>query len=262
MLPVGVALGAIVVYVVVRLVDKTARNTVVFSVVFGLFDVITDAAFVYVLFESTQYPPFLKYVALGFVALPVTVNIVAAIYIVARLAGKSHASNAWFVDYYPLAALIAFVSAGHIGAIELLSSRLCGWRGFMAPLDDKDEGLVKKLELATVFLEDLPQLAIQIYVIQGFGLTPITIVTVSASAFAVIFSLLQRSFFFLGHRSRRRLSKSASALTSLNASLASVAVDREGGSGVEMDEYREPVRPQPAPVPRIRVSSYPTVSKA
>ena len=208
LLPVCVIVATVIVYLILRRIEPTAHNTIVFSVVFGLFDVITDALFVYSLFSTATVAVAVQYVALVAVVLPVTINLVSAMRILSNLAGKTAESNAWFSSYYPLAAFVAFIAAGHLGALLLLSSHLCGWAGFAAPLDKADHHRIKQLELVTLFVEDLPQLAIQIYVIQGYGVTPITIITLAASCFAVLFNLLQRFFYYLAHRNSAKFAGS------------------------------------------------------
>ena len=208
-IPAALILLTLLVYWICRRIEPRADNLVIFTVSFGLFDVVTDALFVNVLFQNALVSDVLRYVALACVAVPVLVNLVASLAFLSRLAGKTAESNEWFSHYYPLAALVSFVAAGCLGALTLLSSNLCGWRGFQARFDERDLYRIKQLELFTLFVEDLPQLVIQILVISGYGVSPLTIVTLSASVFAVLFNLLQRFFYILGHRSRQRLQQSS-----------------------------------------------------
>jgi len=224
-IPAALVLVTVAVYVVCRRIEPRANNVVIFTVAFGLFDVITDAVFVYSLFQTSMAADALRYVALASVAVPVAINLVASLTILTRLSGKSDESNEWFSEYYPLAALVSFVAAGCLGALRLLSSNLCNWRGFQARFDERDLHRIKQLELATLVIEDLPQLAIQILVITGYGVTPLTVVTLSASVFAVLFNVLQRFFYFLGHRHKNRLQKRKSVAESYSLDLQNQTAD-------------------------------------
>jgi len=204
-IPAVLVVVTVAVYAVCRRIEPKAHNLVIFTVAFGLFDVITDAIFVYALFQDGQVADALRYAALASVALPVLINLIASLTILARLSGKTAESNEWFSHYYPLAALVAFIAAGCLGALHLLSSNVCRWRGFQAVFDERDRHRIKQLELVTLFVEDLPQLVIQALVISSYGITPISVVTLSASAFAVVFNLLQRFFYMLSHQNRQRL---------------------------------------------------------
>jgi len=53
---------------------------------------------------------------------------------------------------------------------------------------------IKQLELVTFVLEDMPQRIIQELVISAYGTMSLSAVTMSASAFAVLFNLLQWVF--------------------------------------------------------------------
>lgn len=70
------------------------------------------------------------------------------------------------------------------------------------------------------------QLVIQALVISGYGLTPLSLVTVAASAFAVLFNLLRRFFNMPGHRNRKRLqllSSKSSLVTIYHSDLLNAA---------------------------------------
>ena len=205
--PAVLMIATVAVYLMCRRIEPTAENMVIFTVSFGLFNVVTDALFVYSLFANPVIMPVLRYIALASVALPVSLNLVVSLSILARLSSKSADSNDWFGRYYPLAAFVSFVAAGCLGALLLLSSNICRWPGFMAVLDERDRHRIKKLEFISLFLEDLPQLAIQITVLAIYGVAPITVVTLIASTFAVLYNLIRRCFYVLNVRNRRKLLK-------------------------------------------------------
>jgi hypothetical protein len=166
LIPVAVMVVALVLYLICRRIEPTANNTVVFAVVFGLFDIVTDAIFVYSLFQNPAAGTIVRFVALGSVAFTVVLNVIVALQVLVNLASKSSESNEWFSRYYPLAAFVSFLSAGHVASLLLLRSNLLGWAGFRAVLGEDELHRIKQFELIPLFVEDLPQLAIQIYMIQ------------------------------------------------------------------------------------------------
>jgi hypothetical protein len=107
-----------------------------------------------------------RYVAIGTLALTCSINLVVSLQLLTNLAGKSSESNEWFSEYYPLAAAVTFLGACHVSSLLLLKSNLFGWAGFRAVFSDKELHRIKQMGLIPLFFEDLPQLAIQIYMIQ------------------------------------------------------------------------------------------------
>lgn len=68
----------------------------------------------------------------------------------------------WFKNNSQTAAIITILCGGDITALKLLSSNLAGFELFNAPLSEKAEKYIYYGGILNTFLEDLPQLIIQV----------------------------------------------------------------------------------------------------
>jgi len=69
---------------------------------------------------------------------------------------------AWFKNNSQPAAIITILCGGDITVLKLLSSNLAGFELFNAPLSNKAEKVIHYGHLLNMFLEDIPQLIIQV----------------------------------------------------------------------------------------------------
>ena len=84
-------------------------------------------------------------------------------------------------------------------------------------------------------LGDVPQLAIQELSISSCGETPLSVMTLSASTFTVLFNLLQWFFYMMSHRNRQRLISSSS-----KGKLIDSCHDALGNLGTSYDSLKPP----------------------
>jgi hypothetical protein len=68
----------------------------------------------------------------------------------------------WFKNNSQPAAIITILCGGDITVLKLLSSNLAGFELFNAPLSKKAEKLIYYGGILNTFIEDLPQLIIQV----------------------------------------------------------------------------------------------------
>ena len=68
----------------------------------------------------------------------------------------------WFKNNSQPAAIITILCGGDIAVLKLLSSNLAGFELFNAPLSKKAEKIIYYGGILNTFLEDLPQLIIQV----------------------------------------------------------------------------------------------------
>ena len=262
MFPVSVVVATLIVYLILRRIHPQARNTVVFTISLGVFDVCTDAVWVFYLWTESTVPPAVQYVALAALAVPVVINVVASMVLISGLASDTPESHAWFNDYTPLATVVAFVASGNIGTLELLYSEICNWRGFKAPFSTKDRHTIKQLMIVPLTVQNLPQISIQVYVAITQGLTALLLVTLSASVLTLFFNASQRFFYILLRRNQQRFASSMTALSDelgkTNVVASSSTLDRvdtqRSTTAIEMSEG------PPPPPRRIRVGDKPSYS--
>ncbi len=68
----------------------------------------------------------------------------------------------WFKNNSQPAAIITILCGGDISVLKLLSSNLAGFELFNAPLSEKAEKFIYYGGILNTFIEDLPQLIIQV----------------------------------------------------------------------------------------------------
>src|ERR1044072_4534173 len=75
---------------------------------------------------------------------------------------KNSKFNKWFEDNSKLAAIITLFSSGDIGLLHLLDSNFAGLELFSAPFSSKASYRIFWGGVLNIFIEDLPQLLIQV----------------------------------------------------------------------------------------------------
>ena len=207
-----------VVYLVLRRKAPEAQNLIVFTVVFGLFNLVTNAWFVLTLWlnaSAEALPDFLKYAALASFGVTIIINVTAAAVLMRRLSAKNTAANAWSRRHNATMAFGVAVSAGHLTSLEVLSSKILRLGALSADLDVHDEQVIMAVQAVTFFTEDIPMVGLQAYVVvtSSFGVNTVAqslaYITLVVSVVSLLFSGAQRLLYWIGHRSRRHLAAKA-----------------------------------------------------
>ena len=256
--PAVVLLATVVLYAVLRRKAPKADNEIVFTVVFGLLNLATNAWFVLTLWLNTSadtLPDALKYVALVSFGLTIVINVTTASVLLRRLAGKSDATNAWFRQHYGTAAMAVVVSASHLTSLQVLSSRILRMDAFSAALDTHDEQVIMAVQVATFFTGDIPMVALQAYVVVSSSLGVNTVaqtiayISLIMSVVSLLLSGTQRLFFWVGHRHQRRLEREAVLKSYVSDLTEQTARTAAAAASIEMGEYPASSGALPPPPP-------------
>jgi hypothetical protein len=127
--------------------------------------------------------------------------------------GEPKTFEAWLSDFDFLMLGVILVSLVSIDCLALLTSQVLGLYALSAPWDELEE-TVQYWGIFGMLCKNVPQLCIQIYVIQyEHQWTPLQVLSVSGSAAAVLFGLIVRSIRYMLRKSRVQTSMSAEGHT-------------------------------------------------
>ena len=216
--PLAVLAATGVLYLVLRRKQPDAQNMIVFTVVFGLFNLITNAWFVLAVWLNTSasdLPGGVKEAALAFFVITIFINVTTASVLLKRLSDKNDLTSRWFRQHHSMAAVGVVVSAGHLTSIEILSSRILHLEAFSADLDNHDQQVIMAVQVLTFFTEDIPMVILQAYVVATASLGVNTIaqtfgyISLVVSIVSLLFSGIQRLFYWIGERNDRQRRRKA-----------------------------------------------------
>ncbi|RIA99455.1 hypothetical protein C1645_811489 [Glomus cerebriforme] len=159
---IGIACAGIILIVLfffARKKYKEGSNLIIFKVALLSVDMVSDFLFV---IESSGNVEFLRIPSIIFLVIPIITNLILVfhIFITECMENKNYLN--WFKENSQPAAIITILCGGDITALKLLSSHLAGFELFNAPLSKKAEKYIYYGGILNIFLEDLPQLIIQI----------------------------------------------------------------------------------------------------
>src|SRR5438045_4073528 len=97
-----------------------------------------------------------------FLVIPIITNLILVFHIFITECMDNNNYLVWFKNNSQPAAIITILCGGDITALKLLSSNLAGFELFNAPLSEKAEKYIYYGGILNIFLEDLPQLIIQV----------------------------------------------------------------------------------------------------
>ena len=212
-------------------------------------DFIADCLFVAKLFAIGDD---LKYTAIAFVAIPVLVNAGLVFFIMNREFHDSAKMRVWFDDNAAITACVLLLSLSNIDVMFILFSRSFGGaEPFMMPISKLSQSAVHYYGIPQHVLEDIPQLVLQLYVIDAVEEMPVEIVYLSlaTSVLALLIGLMRRCLYWTSTRHERRLqSYSSNQAISREMEMISEKVkpEEEVTRGDEpSDEYKHDPSPPP-----------------
>jgi len=190
--------------------NRDANNVVVIKVVLALFDLMTDAIFVYAAWvDGGRTVPWAVAVASTvFLAVPFLLNIVLSTSFLsqqlAKTAMRGPEAYAWFssASHEAGVALAWVLSLSNIDVLQVLSSGIFRWSWCQAPWSDDTAAArwLKVASLVTVLLEDIPQVTIQIYLIAYGTGSSVSVVAATSSMIMQLHAILERTAIGLVQR--------------------------------------------------------------
>jgi hypothetical protein len=251
----GTLLGAGILYAYGAWAYPEADNDVIFVVMLGLLDVGTDLMFAASIYNNPVQAS-LFWWAVAFVTAPLAVNLALGVWFLTRVTAAS-GKTAHLHDndgdgdaqrhaerHHGTVALVALLSMADVEALGLLASGLFGWDVFSAKWPAWAPTLLVYLGLAPIFVEDLPQMALQALVLsETFNVA--AIVALAVSGLSIVHAVLARVVLRLARR-RGRAGHTGDHSTAINDADDSNS-GRAGGYRALLDaDAKEGPRPVPA----------------
>ncbi|CAG8733889.1 14724_t:CDS:2, partial [Funneliformis caledonium] len=146
-------------YLFGRYKNPMGFNIIVFKAALIIFDIVVDINFIVKNKEDLQK---LLIPSIVFNIFPIIINICLAFYIFIFETRKNPKFADWFRENSKLAAIITLFSSGNVELLHLLDSNFAGYKLFSAPFSSKALRWIFWGGFSNIFIEDLPQLIIQI----------------------------------------------------------------------------------------------------
>ncbi|CAG8679520.1 8676_t:CDS:2, partial [Funneliformis caledonium] len=139
--------------------DKAGNNFAILQLGLILFDLIMDVLFVS---NNSRDIPLLYIPSVIFVTLPIGLNTILAFYIITKENAVPEFYE-WFTNNGKVASVFTLLSGADIEALNILQSNLAGFPFFQAPFSDGAKSKIFWSACLNIFIEDFPQVIIQIY---------------------------------------------------------------------------------------------------
>ncbi|CAI2186437.1 1608_t:CDS:10, partial [Funneliformis geosporum] len=178
-----VAIGVIIlgaIYYMARLKNQKGQNFVIIKVTLMLVDLILDIAFVVTNGKDVSW---LYWPSILYLAIPLCFNSLITIILLTSEINENEKFHLWFRSYSKPAAFLTILAATDVEAITLMSSKLFGFQIFSAPFSTKVETWTFWAGFCNLFIEDAPQLIIQILYRQftvSYDIIPLLTLTMSS----------------------------------------------------------------------------------
>lgn len=154
------------------------------------------------LFLSGEEDFFLEFIlCAGFLVFPMIVNIVMLVRIMKKEFERK-IFQSWFDENSGLFASVVLISASNPAALKILFSIVFGMEKLCCPVMHETEYALKMSSLVTIFLENLPQITIQMFVVQRTGWNSLIIASFLGSTLTMVQSLLTLLFVYFAEGSR------------------------------------------------------------
>ncbi|RHZ49462.1 hypothetical protein Glove_520g12 [Diversispora epigaea] len=138
--------------------ESKGRSMAVLQLGLIIFDFVMDSLFVSFNGKNVKvlYIP-----SIVFLIVPIVVNTIWAFYIIFE-ENKSKPFMKWFTQYGKVVSLFTVLSGADIEALSILYSNVAGFEFFKAPFSIEGKGRIFGGSCLNIFLEDIPQMIIQI----------------------------------------------------------------------------------------------------
>ncbi|RHZ49464.1 hypothetical protein Glove_520g8 [Diversispora epigaea] len=138
--------------------ESQGRSMAVLQLGLIIFDFVMDSLFVSFNGKNVEvlYIP-----SIVFLIVPIVINTIWAFYIIFE-ENKSKLFMKWFTQYGKVVSLFTVLSGADIEALSILYSNVAGLKFFKAPFSPEGKGRIFWGSCLNIFLEDIPQMIIQI----------------------------------------------------------------------------------------------------
>ncbi|RHZ82430.1 hypothetical protein Glove_109g149 [Diversispora epigaea] len=148
----------VVLFLIAEKMESKGHNVAILQLGLIIFDFIMDVLFVS---QNGKVIEVLYIPSVIFLTVPIGINTIWAFHIISY-ENKSKAFLDWFSQHEKVASVFTVLSSADIEALRILHSNLAGFKFFQAPISTKGKNKIFWVSCLTIFVEDIPQLIIQL----------------------------------------------------------------------------------------------------
>ncbi|CAG8506429.1 8152_t:CDS:10 [Diversispora eburnea] len=148
----------VVLFLIAEKMESKGRNMDILLLGLIIFDFAMDVLFVR---HNGKVIEVLYIPSVVFLTVPIGINAIWAFYIISD-ENKSKTFLDWFTQHEMVASVFTVLSGADIETLSILYSNLAGFKFFQAPISIKGKKRIFWASCLTIFIEDIPQLIIQI----------------------------------------------------------------------------------------------------
>ncbi|RHZ78022.1 hypothetical protein Glove_168g35 [Diversispora epigaea] len=129
-----------------------------------------------------------------FLTVPIGINTIGAFYIISK-ENKEGLFFDWFTQHEKVASVFTVLSSADIEILSTLHSHLAGFEFFHAPTSTKGKNRIFWISCLTVFVEDIPQMIIQLLYhnsVVTYDIIPL--LALISSSLSLLINIIGRSF--------------------------------------------------------------------
>ncbi|RHZ80956.1 hypothetical protein Glove_130g40 [Diversispora epigaea] len=171
--------------------ESEGRNMAVLQLGLIIFDFFMDFLFVR---YNGKIVEVLFIPSIVFLIVPICINTIWAFYIIVE-ENKSVTFMNWFTQHGKIASLFTILSGFDIEALSILYSNMAGFEFFQAPFSIKGKSKIFCASCLNIFIEDIPQVIIQIlyyYSVVTYDIIPL--LALYSSCFNLLINIVARLF--------------------------------------------------------------------
>ncbi|RHZ52422.1 hypothetical protein Glove_461g4 [Diversispora epigaea] len=181
----------VILFLIAKKMESKGRNLAILQLGLIVFDFIMDVLFVS---KNGKVIEVLYVPSVIFLAFPIGINTIWAFYIISD-ENKSKPFFDWFTQHEKIASVFTVLSSADIDTLSILHSNLAGFKFFQAPISIKGKNRIFWASCLTIFVEDIPQLIIQLlYHISVVTYDIIPLLTLVSSCLSLLINIIGRLF--------------------------------------------------------------------
>ncbi|RHZ82310.1 hypothetical protein Glove_109g321 [Diversispora epigaea] len=181
----------VILYLIAKKKESKGRNLAILQLGLYIFDFIMDILFVS---KNGKVIEVLYIPSVIFLAVPIGINTIWAFYIICD-ENKSKLFFDWFTHHEKIASAFTVLSSADIETLSILYSNAAGFKFFQAPISIKGKNRIFWASCLTIFVEDIPQLIIQLlyhFSVVTYDIIPL--LTLVSSCLSLLINIIGRLF--------------------------------------------------------------------
>ncbi|RHZ82521.1 hypothetical protein Glove_109g301 [Diversispora epigaea] len=171
--------------------ESKGRNIAILQLGLIIFDLVMDILFI---IKNGKIIEALYIPSIAFLIIPIGINTIWAFYIICD-ENKSKTFLDWFTRHEKVASVFTILSCADIDALSIIYSDMAGFKFFQAPISNKGKNRIFWVSCLTIFVEDIPQMIIQIFYQQGvvtYDIIPL--LALISSCLSLVLNIVGRLF--------------------------------------------------------------------